>query len=193
MISGRIINFRLESWNIIISPFLIWVLIYIKWWNSIKIRPQWPIQGLIRFSFAVQICRKGDCVNFVCRFLSFAHSDDLATAILKRKDRPNRLLVEEAVNDDNSVVSLSQAKMDELRLFRGDTVLLKGKRRKETVCIVLSDDACPDEKIRMNRVVRNNLRVRLGDVVSIQSCPDVKYGSRVHILPIDDTVEGLTG
>lgn len=120
-------------------------------------------------------------------------SDDLATAILKRKDRPNRLLVEEATNDDNSVVSLSQAKMDELRLFRGDTVLLKGKRRKETVCIVLSDDTCPDDKIRMNRVVRNNLRVRLADIVSIQSCPDVKYGSRVHILPIDDTVEGLTG
>ena len=48
-------------------------------------------------------------------------------------------------------------------------------------------------QVRMNRVVRNNLRVRLGDVVSIQPCPDVKYGKRVHILPIDDTVEGLTG
>lgn len=112
---------------------------------------------------------------------------------MKRKDRPNRLLVDDATNDDNSIVSLSQAKMDELQLFRGDTVLLKGKRRKETVCIVLSDDSCPNDKIRMNRVVRNNLRVRLSDVVSIQSCPDVKYGKRVHILPIDDTVEGLTG
>lgn len=119
--------------------------------------------------------------------------DDLATAILRKKDRPNRLLVEEAVNDDNSVVALSQAKMDELQLFRGDTVLLKGKRRKETVCIVLSDDTCSDEKIRMNRNVRNNLRVRLLDVVSIQPCPDVKYGKRIHVLPIDDTVEGLTG
>lgn len=117
----------------------------------------------------------------------------MATAILKTKDRPNRLLVEEATNDDNSVVSLSQAKMDELHLFRGDTVLLKGKRRKETVCIVLSDETCPDDRIRMNRVVRNNLRVRLADIVSIQPCPDVKYGSRVHILPFDDTVEGLTG
>lgn len=112
---------------------------------------------------------------------------------MKRKDRPNRLLVDDATNDDNSIVCLSQAKMDELQLFRGDTVLLKGKRRKETVCIVLSDDQCPNEKIRMNRVVRNNLRVRLSDVVSIQSCPDVKYGKRIHILPIDDTVEGLTG
>ena len=45
----------------------------------------------------------------------------------------------------------------------------------------------------MNRVVRNNLRVRLGDVVAITSCPDVKYGKRVHVLPIDDSVEGLTG
>ncbi|PVD22692.1 hypothetical protein C0Q70_15947 [Pomacea canaliculata] len=119
--------------------------------------------------------------------------DDLATAILRRKDRPNRLLVEEAINEDNSVVSLSQSKMDELQLFRGDTVLLKGKRRRETVCIVLSDDTTADDKIRINRCVRNNLRVRLGDVVSIQACPDVKYGKRIHVLPIDDTVEGITG
>lgn len=59
--------------------------------------------------------------------------------------------------------------MDELQLFRGDTVLLKGKKRRETVCIVLSDDTCSDEKVRMNRVVRNNLRVRLGDVIRLDS------------------------
>ena len=78
------------------------------------------------------------------------HRDDLATAILRQKVKPNRLIVEDAVNDDNSVVALThvrfvvdcsnnltrfflQEKMDELQLFRGDTVLLKGKRRKETV------------------------------------------------------------
>ncbi|CAG07844.1 unnamed protein product, partial [Tetraodon nigroviridis] len=120
-------------------------------------------------------------------------NDDLSTAILKQKNRPNRLIVDESINEDNSVVSLSQTKMDELQLFRGDTVLMKGKKRRETVCIVLSDDTCSDEKVRMNRVVRNNLRVRLGDVISIQPCPDVKYGKRIHVLPIDDTVEGITG
>lgn len=120
-------------------------------------------------------------------------NDDLATAILKRKERPNRLIVDEAANDDNSVVALSQAKMDELELFRGDSVLLKGKKRKETVCIVLSDDTVSTDKIRMNRVVRNNLRLRLGDVVSVSSCSDIKYGKRIHVLPIDDTIEGLTG
>ena len=55
--------------------------------------------------------------------------------------------------------------MDELGLFRGDTVILKGKKRRETVCIVLADESCPNEKIMMNRVVRHNLRVRLGDIV----------------------------
>merc|ERR1719162_653391 len=78
-------------------------------------------------------------------------------------------------------------------LFRGDTVILKGKRRKETVCIVLADDTCEVAKIRMNRVVRNNLRVRLGDIVSVHQCQDVKYGKRIHVLPIDDTIEGITG
>ena len=28
---------------------------------------------------------------------------------------------------------------------------------------------------------------------SVQPCPDVRYGKRIHVLPIDDTVEGLTG
>ena len=84
---------------------------------------------------------------------------------MKEKVKPNRLIVDDATTDDNSVVSISAEKMDELQLFRGDTVLLKGKRRKETVCIVLSDDNIPNEKIRMNRVVRQNLRARLGDVV----------------------------
>ena len=30
-------------------------------------------------------------------------------------------------------------------------------------------------------------------LASIQACPDIKYGKRIHVLPIDDTVEGLTG
>ena len=70
---------------------------------------------------------------------------------------------------------------------------MQGKKRKDTVCIALADDTCDEPKIRMNKVVRSNLRVRLGDVVSIHQCPDVKYGKRVHILPLDDTIEGITG
>ena len=86
-------------------------------------------------------------------------------------------MVEDAINDDNSIITLSQAKMDELGLFRADSVIVKGKKRKETVCVVLSDDTCANDKVRMNRVVRNNLRVRVSDIVSIQACPDIKYGN----------------
>jgi transitional endoplasmic reticulum ATPase len=110
-----------------------------------------------------------------------------------KKRSPNRLVIEEAVNDDNSVVALSPAKMDELSLFRGDNVLLKGKKRKDTVCIVLSDPDLEDSKIRMNKTIRKNLRVRLGDVITVSPCGDVPYGKRVHVLPFDDSIEGITG
>ena len=121
---------------------------------------------------------------------------DVATAILDKKKAPHKLTVEEAKNDDNSVVEMSQAKMDELKIFKGDTVLLKGKKRRDTVCIALAveeGDDLENMKIRMNKVVRRNLRVRLGDVVSVHPCPDIPNGNKVHILPIDDTIEGITG
>ena len=121
---------------------------------------------------------------------------DYSTAILEKKKAPHKLMVEETGQDDNTVVEMTEAKMNELKLFNGDTVLLKGKKRKDTVCIALtveSSDTLTDDKIRMNKVVRNNLRVRLGDVISVHPCPDIPNGNRVHILPIDDTVEGLSG
>ena len=77
---------------------------------------------------------------------------EMSCAIMDKKKAPNRLHVDEARNDDNSVVCLSAAKMEELQLFRGDTVLLKGKKGHDTVCIVLSDDDTVDANIRMNKV-----------------------------------------
>lgn len=78
--------------------------------------------------------------------------DDMNTAIMDKKKAPNRLVVDDAVNDDNSVICLSPAKMEELQLFRGDSVLLKGKKGKDTVCIVLANDETEDCNIRMNKV-----------------------------------------
>jgi len=130
-------------------------------------------------------------LDFVLLFCS--EKKDFSEAILKRKASPNRLLVDDATNDDNSVISMNTATMEKLQLFRGDTVLVKGKKRKDTVLIVLADDTCDEAKVRVNKVVRSNLRVRLGDVVTVHPCPDIKYGARIHVLPIDDTIEGLTG
>jgi transitional endoplasmic reticulum ATPase len=121
------------------------------------------------------------------------NENDATLAILKRKAAPNRLLVDDAKNDDNSVISMHPTTMDKNGLFRGDTVLVKGKKRRDTVLIVLADVACEEGKVNINKVVRNNLRVRLGDIISINVCPDIKYGKRIHVLPLDDTVEGVTG
>ena len=135
------------------------------------------------------------CSLTACVFFRMSGEGKTGGAERKLKRSPNRLVVDETTSDDNSVVILSTAKMEELQLFRGDTVSIKGKKGKETVCIVLASesDECEDTNIRMNKVVRKNLRVRLGDVVSVQPCQDVPYGKRIHVLPIDDTVEGVTG
>ncbi|XP_039826104.1 cell division cycle protein 48 homolog [Panicum virgatum] len=83
--------------------------------------------------------------------------------------------------------------MEKLSIYRGDVVLLKGKRRRDTVCMALPDDECGEGKILIGKVARSNLRVRLADVVSVHPCHDARYGARVHVLPLDDTVEGLSG
>jgi hypothetical protein len=51
--------------------------------------------------------------------------------ILERKKSANRLVVDEAINDDNSVVAMHPATMEKLQFFRGDTVLIKPKKSKK--------------------------------------------------------------
>lgn len=70
---------------------------------------------------------------------------------------------------------------------------LQGKKRKNTICVAVVDETCEEPRIRMSKVVRNNLRVKLGDVVSFHMCPDVHPEKCVHVLPVDDTIEGVTG
>lgn len=72
-------------------------------------------------------------------------------------------------------------------------IAYRGKKRHDTVLICLSSDDVEEGKIQMNKVARNNLRVKLGDMVNVHPCLDIKYGKRVHILPFDDSVEGLSG
>ncbi|WPK25161.1 hypothetical protein PUMCH_002464 [Australozyma saopauloensis] len=122
-----------------------------------------------------------------------AKEDKTATAILRRKKKDNALIVDDAVNDDNSVITMSPETMELLELFRGDTVIVKGKKRKDTALIVLIDEEVENGVVRINRCVRNNLRVKLGDIVTVHPCHDIKYATRISVLPIQDTVEGITG
>ena len=119
---------------------------------------------------------------------------DFAVAIMQQKILPSTVLVDEALSDeDPSAVHLSAMKMEELDIFHGDTVVIRGKKRKETMCCAYRDNTVTDNEIRMNRGTRSDLRVRLGDAVNIRPETNVKYATSVKVQPFDDTVEGFTG
>jgi transitional endoplasmic reticulum ATPase len=111
----------------------------------------------------------------------------------EKKRSPNRLFVEESANDDNSTVLITPAKLEQLEIFQGDTVLIKGKRGKEHVCVAMPAEDGEDFKIHMNTNIRKNLKVRLGDIVTVKPVADISNATRIHVLPIKETIEGLTG
>lgn len=109
------------------------------------------------------------------------------------KIKLNKLMVCESTVNDNSVISLSSKRMEELEFFKGDTVLLKGKKNHSVVCVAISDDAMEDNSIRINKGVRKNLRVKLGDFIYITQFDNIKPAKKITVLPLEDTMEGLTG
>ena len=78
--------------------------------------------------------------------------------------------------------------MAELKIFKGDAVLIKGKTRKETLVVALVDNKLDDGKIRMNKTIRKNLRVRLGDIVQLKPAGEVPNLTKIHVLPLGDTI-----
>merc|ERR1711939_892649 len=110
-----------------------------------------------------------------------------------RKKNPHRFIVDDALNDDNSTVTFHPDVMEEMDFFRGGHVKIRGKRQKLTVAVSLPDDTCEVPKVRMNKVMRKNLKVHLGDVVIVHNCEDCKYGKRICVLPFEDSIEGVTG
>ncbi|KAK8814242.1 hypothetical protein WA158_008104 [Blastocystis sp. Blastoise] len=111
------------------------------------------------------------------------------------KKNPNKLLVvdlPEGDSDYNSIIFLHADKINELGLFKGDVVSIRGKRGKSTVALVM-DAECEVHTILMNKVMRNNAGVRCGDFIHIKPLENVPYGQKVCVLPFDDTIEGVSG
>jgi transitional endoplasmic reticulum ATPase len=96
-------------------------------------------------------------------------NEDTKKQIIRKEDSmnafrraPNRLIVEEATVEDNSVASLNSITMKNLHLVRSDFISIVGKCRRTTYGIVVVDETLDEGKIRLNKVARKNLRVRLG-------------------------------
>jgi len=111
--------------------------------------------------------------------------------MLLDKKKKNRFIVEDVLENagDNSASYINSTDVETLGLFRGDTVLLKGRKKNDTVSIIMSEDSCEVGKIRINKVIRNNIQVKIGDIITLHPFADLKFGKKIHVLPFEDTIK----
>jgi transitional endoplasmic reticulum ATPase len=125
---------------------------------------------------------------------------DLSMAILGGASGRNAMEVFSYSSEEgHSVVGISEAALEEMGLFEGDTVSIKGKRGKKTVAsvaIVSDSDVSaladgsgkPLGRIGMSLDAMKNTGVRSGDTVTVVPAPNVKFGKAVLILPFEDSL-----
>jgi transitional endoplasmic reticulum ATPase len=83
--------------------------------------------------------------------------------------------------------------MKDIKAESGDTILIKGKKNRDTVATAVTDDSTSKDSIRMTKVVRSNLRMKSGEFVTISPYPKIKYARNVVIAPYSDTIYGMSG
>jgi len=103
------------------------------------------------------------------------------------------LLVTDAVDDDNSTITVSVNNIKTLGLSQYDTVLVKAMTGKETVLTVLIDGKLDDKSARINSVGRYSLHIEIGHIVTIRPYPDIGPVKHIAICPFADTVMDFSG
>lgn len=128
------------------------------------------------------------------------NNDDLSTAILGGASGRNTLEVfSYESGEGHSIVGLSQEALEDMGLFEGDTVSIKGKRGRKTVAsVAVVEDSDASTlldgggksifKIGMSPDAMKNSGVRGGDTITIVPMPNIKFGKSVMILPYADSL-----
>ncbi|CAM9774548.1 unnamed protein product [Chrysoparadoxa australica] len=88
---------------------------------------------------------------------------------------------------------MSPDKMDELGMFAGDVIMLRGRRRRDTIVVVQPDDTLDSDKVRVPKSARRNIRLHLGDVVGALPAPAVKDAGSIKVRAYEDDITGLSG
>lgn len=125
---------------------------------------------------------------------------DLSMAILGgSSDRNSMQVFSYSSEEGHTVVGITESAMEEIGLFEGDTISIKGKRGKKTMASVavldesdvtfLSDGSPESSAIGMSADAMRNAGVRAGDKVTIVAAPNVKFGKAVLILPKAESLE----
>jgi transitional endoplasmic reticulum ATPase len=102
------------------------------------------------------------------------------------------IVPEIAGQDDNSDVYCDPATLEQMGLFGGDTVWLRA-RGKATVATVRKAEGLNAGDLRLNKSSRLNLGVLCGETVTMEANHDCPYARKVHVLPVEDTLEGVEG
>ncbi|KAI5188595.1 transitional endoplasmic reticulum ATPase [Nematocida sp. AWRm77] len=121
-----------------------------------------------------------------------------ATAILEENrtnsyqvSYPNEEGTSSAEKVENACVGLSASRMQELKLFNGDCILIKGKKRKESLFMAKRMDV-PDNKVVLVREGCENLCVRVGDFVKLYKLAgDTVFVTKFTIFPVKEDLAGL--
>ena len=93
--------------------------------------------------------------------------------------------------EDDSLVAVTTAAISEGGFVAGDTVMIKGKKGKETLAILVADDSTAAGKIRMSTMARRNLGLALGDPCQVMApSAEVNFATTVKVLPYDDSIKG---
>eukprot|EP00315_Gephyrocapsa_oceanica_P005522 CAMPEP_0185343690 /NCGR_PEP_ID=MMETSP1363-20130426/99746_1 /TAXON_ID=38817 /ORGANISM="Gephyrocapsa oceanica, Strain RCC1303" /LENGTH=909 /DNA_ID=CAMNT_0027942917 /DNA_START=46 /DNA_END=2775 /DNA_ORIENTATION=- len=116
-------------------------------------------------------------------------------ADVERKRMPHELEVGDVAGEsaaDSSECLVHPDKMAALNLMAGDTVRLKGRRSRETICLVRDDASVPADAVWVAAQARSNLHVNVGDRVKLYGCDSVGEGAKVTLQPLSDAMAGLS-
>ena len=79
--------------------------------------------------------------------------------------------------------------LQKLKLFKGDAFYVKSHLNKMTVLIALTDHKIEFGKVKLNKTICKNIGVYHGNIVQIISANDLKYLTKVHVLPYKYTLK----
>lgn len=121
-----------------------------------------------------------------------SENEDLSMAILGGSSSRNSMQVFTYDSEEgHTVVGMTESAMQDMSLFDGDTINIKGKRGKSTMATVATmanTDVLDRGNLGMSSDTMKNAGVRAGDSVTVVAAPDVKFGKTVLILPYEDSL-----
>ncbi|CAF4162536.1 unnamed protein product, partial [Adineta steineri] len=94
-----------------------------------------------------------------------------------------RVQDDEEVDLDNSTVGVAPYNMAELDLNDNDIAVLNSTKLTQTISVVIRDERCLADRIRMNRITQKNLNTHDGAVTNIRKCEQILDCQSIKISP----------